>query len=272
MIETYSKALFYRGMSSGKAIPEIRRFASENMTFSETTRHVEQTLKRKDFVFDPVTPAVRRVDDDGYLQLRLQVLSNLSDEGILDLKTPTSSLKLNQDQERRFDKVVMKSLFQNLKMTLYESSKVEIWSYLTARVLPDLAILRFPLGEKDDSQLKGRLTGSDRNVFRRLHHRAILTSGDFELLESLKEDNLVAIFERPRLTQDPEFVINLVGVIARSIIAELPNPSREDAVRDFAKRILRACASSRVEYFDSEDSIEIMEELARKTVGLFRQD
>ena len=165
----------------------------------------------------------------------------------------------------------MKSLFQQLKMTLYESSKVEIWSYLTARVLPDLAILRFPLGEKDDSQLKSRLTGSDRNVFRRLHHRASLTSGDFSLLESLKEDNLVAIFERPRLTQDPEFVVNLLGVISRRVVAELPIASREDAVRDFAKRVLRACASSRVEYFESEDSIEIMEELAKKTVALFAQ-
>jgi hypothetical protein len=98
----------------------------------------------------------------------------------------------------------------------------------------------------------------------------VLVGGDFSLLEPLKEDNLVAVFERPRLTQDPEFVVNLLGVISRRILSELPNSAREDAVRDFAKRLLRACASSRVEYFDSEDSIEIMEELAKRTVALFR--
>lgn len=271
MIETYSEALFYRGMSPGKSIPELRKFAAELMTFGETTSHIEQALKRKDFVFDPVTPAARRVDDEGFIQIRLQVLKALSEEGILDLKSQISSVKLNQDQDRRFDKIVMKALFQQLKITLYESSKVEIWSYLTARVLPDLAILRFPLSGKDDSQLKSRLTGSDRNVFRRLHHRAILTGGDFTLLESLKEDNLVAIFERPRLTQDPEFVVNLLGVISRRIVSDLPIASRENAVRDFAKRVLRACASSRLEYFDSEASIEILEGLATKTVALFQQ-
>ena len=271
MIEKYPQALFYRGMSTGKSIPELREFASESTTFAETTRFVEQVLKRKDFVFDPVTPAARRVDDAGFLQLRLQVLKDLSDEGILDLKSQISSVKLNQEQERRFDKVVMKSLFDQLRMTLYESSKVEIWSYLTTRVLPDVAIVRFPLVENaDNSQVKSRLAGSDRNVFRRLHHRAVLVGGDFSLLEPLKEDNLVAVFERPRLTQDPEFVVNLLGVISRRILSELPNSAREDAVRDFAKRILRACASSRVEYFDSEDSIEIMEELAKRTVALFR--
>lgn len=271
MIEKYSQALFYRGMSPGKSIPELRRFASELMTFGEATSYIEQVLKRKDFVFDPVTPAGRRLGDEGFLELRSQVLENLSHEGILDLRGKVQSVKLNQDQERRLDKVVMRSLFQQLKMTLYESSKVEIWSYLTARVLPDVALLRFPLGERDDSQLKSRLSGADRNVFRRLHHRAVLVGGDFSLLESLKEDNLVAIFERPRLTQDPEFVVNLLGVISRCILAELPITAREDAVRDFAKRVLRACASSRVEYFDSEDSIEILEALAKKTVVLFRQ-
>ena len=269
VIEKYSEALFYRGMSPGKSISELRNFASAKLTFGEATRHVEEDLKRKDYVFDPVTPSYRRVDDGGFLELRLQVLKDLSDEGLLDLKSQISSTKLNQEQERRFDRVVMKSLFHQLKMTLYESSKVEVWSYFTSRVLPDLAILRFPLGDKTDSQLKTRLSGSDRNVFRRLHHRSVLTAGDFSLLESLKEDNLVAIFERPRLTQDPEFVVNLLGVISRCVVAELPNSSREDAVRDFAKRILRACASTRVEYFDSEDSIEIMEELAKKTVASF---
>lgn len=79
----------------------------------------------------------------------------------------------------------------------------------------------------------------------------------------------MAIFERPRLTQDPEFAVNLLGVISRCIVAELPNAAREDAARAFAKRTLQACASSRVEYFDNEDSIEIMEELEKNTVTLF---
>jgi hypothetical protein len=68
------------------------------------------------------------------------------------------------------------------------------------------------------------------------------------------------------LTQDPEFVSNLLRVIADSIIAKLPNGMREDAVRDFAKRVLRACSSTRDEYFDNEDSIAILEEIAQRTV------
>jgi len=271
VIEKYAKAMFYRGMSPGRTVPELQEFASLPVSFTGTTQYVKQALLRKDFVFDPVTPTGRRVDLEGFLDLRHSVLADLVGEGLIDVKVQVADVKLNLDQERRFDRVVMKSLFQHLKMTLYESSRVEIWSYLSARVLPDLAIIRFPTGGKEDSQIQSRLAGTDRNVFRRLHHRAVLVEGDFSLLEALREDNLVAIFERPRLTQDPEFVTNLLRVIADSIIAKLPNGLREDAVRDFAKRVLRACASTRVEYFDSEDSIAILEEIAQRTVEAFGQ-
>lgn len=85
-----------------------------------------------------------------------------------------------------------------------EAYRLEVWSYLTLEVLPDVAAWRFP------DRSAARFLGGVRNVFQRLWIRAFLLEDQddsrslFGLLKELREDTFVQITERPGATANPE--------------------------------------------------------------------
>jgi hypothetical protein len=154
-------------------------------------------------------------------------------------------------------------------MTLYEASRPEYWNYITARVLPDLAWLRFGSENQTERTFVSRFMGSERNVFRRLHIRAQAVCGDFAILDKLKEDNLVAILERPNLVRDSDFTTLVLEFLA-NFLGTIPAAKREDAARDFAKRLLRDLASRRLDKLDRDESKDELVEIGRITSEFFR--
>lgn len=270
MISAYESATFFRGISSGRALKEIDSLVSTPKTFLEMDLFVNEQLSRRDFIFDPMTPSSRRVKDEDYLTIRSDLLAQLEGLGIFSKNDSFASLKLNQSQQRLFDKILSQTLYLRLEMTLYEANREEIWSYLTARVLPDLALIRFNFGEISSRQTKDRFSGVDRNVFRRLFHRITLLKGDFKVLENLQEDNLVAVFERPRLTRDEESVELILKAIIEHIIPNAPKGKVEDCVRDFAKRVLRMAASLRFEFLETQDATQLLREIAESSVSALK--
>jgi hypothetical protein len=271
VISGYKESLFHRGINDRSCLEEIAALSEKKISIRDTDVWVETLLNKKDFTFDPMSPSARRLRDTNYLELRREVVDGLVEQGVISFETVPSMKKLNLEQERKLDFALTNSLYSKLNMTLYEASRKEVWSYLTARVFPDLALLRFSFLDKSERQTKSRFTGVERNVLRRLHHRIACVNGDFSLLDPLLEDNLVAIFERPSLTQDLEFVSILLESISLQILPKLPiGDLRQDAVRDFAKRVLRASSSTKLAYFDIEDVREELKSLALLTVSLFR--
>ena len=67
----------------------------------------------------------------------------------------------------------------------------DVWSYITMRVLPDLALWRWNVNKTDERFLGG----SERSCFQRLWLRSYVLGGN--LASQLQEDEAVNIFERP---------------------------------------------------------------------------
>lgn len=269
MIVTYAQAHFYRGLRSNRVTKEIEATRISDLSFAGLSVEIVEMLDRKDYLFDPLTPTERRVSNQEYVMLRASLLQALEGSGVLLPSSSPSETVLNPDQARKFDSVVAKGLYQNLQMTLYEASKPEIWNYLTARILPDLAITRFGREKTSDRAFASRFLGSERNTFRRLHIRAKAVEGDFKILDMLKEDNLVAILERPSLIKDEEFTEILIRFVAEKLLPQLPPSAREDGVRDFAKRLLRELAAKRLDRLDEDQARIELEGIGNLTIAYF---
>jgi hypothetical protein len=65
----------------------------------------------------------------------------------------------------------------------------EVWSYITLRVLPDIAFWRWP-----DNAIERYIENPERGAFQRLWHRSTILGP--ELASKLMEDEAISIFER----------------------------------------------------------------------------
>lgn len=107
-----------------------------------------------------------------------------------------------------FDRAIIEHwdhLFDDL--TPFDASLSGVWSFLTLRVLFDIALLRFP------DHADERYLGKSRNVFWRLYQRRDLLGP--ELAVGLLEDEAVQIMERTMLLGSSP---NLARAIAFSIV------------------------------------------------------
>ena len=101
----------------------------------------------------------------------------------------TSDLSIDRSE---FDRIFTRScagIFHDLNPI--DGFSREVWSYLTIRLLPDLALWRWK-EKKTDERFLG---GAERSCFQRLWLRSYVLGGD--LASQLQEDEAVNIFERP---------------------------------------------------------------------------
>lgn len=174
--------------------------------------------------------------------------------------------QLNPPQKRQFDSTVGSVLYANLRLTHYEASKPEVWNFITARVLPDLAYLRWSSGP-DRRINEGRLLGGDRNAFRRLHHRLVVFDGKDDLLDSFQEDNLTAVFERTSLMRDHDVARSVLQTIDDVILSASPRYS-EARVRDFVSRVMRLAAVISIEAIDVDELTRVLSDKASETMAI----
>ena len=144
---------------------------------------------------------VSELNSDDYLRIRSKFLE------LLNL-TEKDGFVRGKISNREFDRQVGLHIHNILEgLNPFDASRDETWSYLTIRVLPDIARLRFP-----DNALE-RYIGRPRNTFRRLWQRAEIIGP--ELASGLLEDEAVQIFERTEgLGSYPE----LASVLAQAAI------------------------------------------------------
>lgn len=91
-----------------------------------------------------------------------------------------------------FDKIftrIASQIFHD--MNPIDGFNKDVWSYITMRVLPDLALWRWNVNKTDERFLGG----SERSCFQRLWLRSYVLGGS--LASQLQEDEAVNIFERP---------------------------------------------------------------------------
>jgi hypothetical protein len=115
----------------------------------------------------------------------------------------------------------------------------EVWSYLTLRLLPDLALWRWNVNKTDERFLGG----AERSCFQRLWLRSYVLSGD--LASQLLEDEAVNIFERPEaLGGNKRLALSIANfIVSNRGVSDKDSGEKivtTEIVKQTAKRLRRA--------------------------------
>ena len=118
-----------------------------------------------------------------------------------------------------FDQLFVRNcqiLFQDFESI--DTFQSEVWSYITIRVLPDLALWRWP-----DNAPERYFGNPERNAFQRLWHRSFILGP--ELCSELQEDEAISIFERMEALGSNK---NVAVPLARRIVKYRLNRSKNE--------------------------------------------
>lgn len=140
----------------------------------------EESINIEDYHLRPFTS--RGMSNDELANFRNRVLSMAGISG--------GNVKNISFRPIEFDQLFVKNcqvLFQDFERI--DTFQSEVWSYITLRVLPDLALWRWP-----DNAPERYFGNPERNAFQRLWHRSFILGP--ELGSELQEDEAISIFER----------------------------------------------------------------------------
>lgn len=151
----------------------------------------EDLLALNDFSYR--TPAQHRISSDEYSEIRSRVISiAASQKGEVSPQSSSFEFVDSDVNKITFDRKLTEVVLDIFPMNPHEASTHDVWSYISLRVLPDVAIWRYP-NRSNDPEWE-RYLGSERNTFKRLWWRAYMLGGS--LAAQLDEDELVQMFER----------------------------------------------------------------------------
>jgi hypothetical protein len=165
-----------------------------------------------------------------------------------------------------FDRLFVKNcqiLFQDFESTdIFQS---EVWSYVTIRVLPDLALWRWP-----DNAPERYFGNPERNAFQRLWHRSFILGP--ELGSELQEDEAISIFERMEALGSN---MNVSVPLARRIVKYRTNrpkdePGSSEVTSQVVVRLRRAMAVTNIvslSEIEIENLIDEQFSLARESLN-----
>lgn len=169
----------------------------------------EDSISIEDYHLRPFTS--RGISNEELAKFRTGVLrmAGVSDWNIKDI-----TLKPIE-----FDQLFVRNcptLFQDFESI--DTFQSEVWSYITIRVLPDLALWRWP-----DNAPERYFGNPERNAFQRLWHRSFILGP--ELGSELQEDEAISIFERMEALGSNK---NIAVPLARRIVKYRLNRSKSE--------------------------------------------
>jgi len=187
-------------------------------------------LERDDFHLRPFTDS--GISSERLLEARMAFIKELGAESgnIQDIKVSLGE----------FDKIFTKisqEIFHD--MSPIDGFSRDVWSYITMRVLPDLALWRWKVNKTDERFIGG----SERSCFQRLWLRSYVLGGN--LASQLQEDEAVNIFERPEALGGNKrlslAIVNFI-VVNRGVIDSNSGEKiiSTEIVKQTAKRLRRA--------------------------------
>ena len=169
----------------------------------------EESMSIEDYHLRPFT--TRGISNEELAKFRTGVLSMA---GVSDVNVKDITLKPIE-----FDQLFVRNcqiLFQDFESI--DTFQSEVWSYITIRVLPDLALWRWP-----DNAPERYFGNPERNAFQRLWHRSFILGP--ELGSELQEDEAISIFERMEALGSNK---NVAVPLARRIVTYRLNRSKEE--------------------------------------------
>jgi hypothetical protein len=169
----------------------------------------------------------------------------------------------SQQQAARFDAEAAVTLSQEMPMVPAEAAKGGVWEFVSCVLLPD--VVRWRFGGATGATPLERFVSGRRNVYQRLwwraYHLAPRTGGGLRLcrlLQSLGEDELVQLMERPSLAG----IEGLPGAIADGLLDASKQHSaltRRQLIREAQKRFLRLSSFLSLESIAAGDVDRLVE-------------
>ncbi len=270
---------------------EIISKESSDKTNRTLDEFIVSKLNEPSFLVDPTSPSELRWGPKDYLEFREKAISAFA-----RAKIAYEELRAKGDRKTKRTRVIdveLYKLFANeFPISPFEAGVESNWEYLALVVLPDLVLERHPLkqnlsgtfdfedpedGVLDDdtgSALPKRFKGGERNAFRRIWIRANAARRDLSLLDEALEDNLVAVFERTRVSQNPAIALSVLASMKRLRDSETDTIANfEDIVRDAVKRVVRLMSVKNLDVLPEEllndETYRIFIE-AKNSIGLSR--
>lgn len=129
----------------------------------------------------------------------------------------------------KFDRVLGRSLYQNMAIVHSDAAHREVWTFLSTVVFPDLVYARFPDLHQD------RVLGRPRNTLRRVWEReAVLGDLQEQAEKPLGEDELTGLFERTSVSRNSR----LVRAVAKNVL-NYTGQNRSEYMRTLMIRITK---------------------------------
>lgn len=233
----------YRHMTMETALAELE-------TVKAGSVNVLEALEIEDYHLRPFTDT--SVSNERLLEARLAFFNAL---GSITGSTEDISVSFS-DFDRIFTRIASE-IFHD--MNPIDGFNRDVWSYITMRVLPDLALWRWNVNKTDERFLGG----SERSCFQRLWLRSYVLGGD--LASQLQEDEAVNIFERPealggnrRLSLAiANYIVSNRGVVDSNSGEKIIST---EIVKQTAKRLRRAMS---VEVVQTMTDAELEKHVAR---------
>ncbi len=240
----------YRHMTMETALAELENVKAGSV-------NVLEALEIEDYHLRPFTDT--SVSNERLLEARLAFFNAL---GSITGSTEDISVSFSE-----FDRIftrIASEIFHD--MSPIDGFNRDVWSYITMRVLPDLALWRWNVNKTDERFLGG----SERSCFQRLWLRSYVLGGD--LASQLQEDEAVNIFERPealggnrRLSLAiANYIVSNRGVVDSNSGEKIIST---EIVKQTAKRLRRAMS---VEVVQTMTEAELEKHVARTFGETFR--
>lgn len=174
-----------------------------------------------------------RMSPDAIGQLVDELRQAASDRGY-PLRSP------NETEARAWDSAATEITWKYLRdLVIAEAGRSDVWAFLTVIACPDLVIWRYAVvaGDTLPTGVEARFFGGRRNLLKRFWQRgrALAAVGaDWSVLNQLREDDLVQVFERPSLSAVPR--------LAGRLLTRLAASTEDVSARDILKRLNRELA------------------------------
>jgi hypothetical protein len=236
-----------------------------NISYRHMT--METALAELDAVKDGSVNVIEALEIEDY-HLRPFTDTSVSNERLMEsreaffkeLGSTTGSIEDLSVSFGDFDRIftrIASEIFHD--MSPIDGFNKDVWSYITMRVLPDLALWRWNVNKTDERFLGG----SERSCFQRLWLRSYVLGGN--LASQLQEDEAVNIFERPealggnrRLSLAiANYIVSNRGVVDSNSGEKIIST---EIVKQTAKRLRRAMS---VEVVQTMTEAELEKHVAR---------
>jgi hypothetical protein len=208
--------------------------------------NLEDSISIEDYHLRPFTS--RGISNEELAKFRAGVLRMA---GVSDGNVKNITLKPIE-----FDQLFVRNckiLFQDFESI--DTFQSEVWSYITIRVLPDLALWRWP-----DNASERYFGNPERNAFQRLWHRSFILGP--ELGSELQEDEAISIFERMEALGSNK---NVACPLARRIVEYRANrtknePGSSEVTSQVVVRLRRAMAVMNIVSFAEREIEDLIDE------------